>query len=143
MSTTQQANDFLKLWFLGTALTGIADAAASPIASVGLSLHTANPGAAGSQSTSLTAYTGYAHLAAARNSGVWTITDNVCVNAIDLVWPLCTSGSSTITHVGASWNGVLRFRSATLASSLVVVQGVLPRIAAGLLVFTVPTGNLP
>lgn len=67
-------NDLLKLIFNGTAIANIADnAATAPLTDLWLSLHTADPGEAGSQTTSETAYTGYARVAVARTSGGWSV----------------------------------------------------------------------
>jgi hypothetical protein len=67
--------NFLKLIFNATAWANIADnAAASPLTNLYVSLHTADPGDAGSQTTSEIAYTGYARVAVARTTGGWTVT---------------------------------------------------------------------
>src|SRR6266403_2144335 len=53
-------NDCLKLVFNGTAIANIADnAASSPLTNLYLSLHTADPGEAGVQTTNECAYTAY------------------------------------------------------------------------------------
>ena len=66
--------DLLALIFNATAIANIADnAATSPLTNLYVSLHTADPGEAGSQTTSETAYTGYARVAVARTSGGWTV----------------------------------------------------------------------
>jgi hypothetical protein len=58
----------LDLIFTGTGIAGIADnAASSPLTSLYLSLHTADPGEAGDQTTSEAAYTSYARVAVARS----------------------------------------------------------------------------
>ena len=60
-------NDLLKLIFNATPIATIADNAAStPLTSLYLSLHTADPGAGGSQTTSEAAYGGYARQPVAR-----------------------------------------------------------------------------
>ncbi len=54
-------NDILKLTFNATAIANIADnAAASPLTNLQMSLHTADPGEAGDQTTNEIAYTSYA-----------------------------------------------------------------------------------
>jgi hypothetical protein len=69
--------DLVKLIFNATAIANIADnAATSPLINLYVSLHTADPGEAGDQTTSETAYTGYARIPVARTSGGWTITNN-------------------------------------------------------------------
>lgn len=70
-------NDFLKLVFNATAIANIADnAATSPLTNLYVSLHTADPGEAGDQTTSEITYTSYARVAVARTSGGWTVTAN-------------------------------------------------------------------
>ena len=63
-------NDILKLIFNATAIANIADnAASSPLTNLYASLHTADPGEAGDQTTNETSYTSYARVAVARTSG--------------------------------------------------------------------------
>ena len=70
-------NDWLKLVFNATAIANMADnAATSPLTNLYVSLHTADPGESGSQTTSEVAYTSYARVAVARTSGGWTVTAN-------------------------------------------------------------------
>ena len=51
----------------------LANAGGSPLTSLYVSLHTANPGATGNQTTSEAAYTSYARVAVARTSGGWAM----------------------------------------------------------------------
>lgn len=75
--TTSYANDLLKLIFNGTAFADIAENdTSSPLTNLYLSLHTADPGAAGNQSSSEATYTGYARVAVARTTGGFVITTN-------------------------------------------------------------------
>ena len=63
-------NDLLKLIFQATAIANVADnAASSPLTNLYVSLHTADPGEAGDQTTSEISYTGYARVAVARSTG--------------------------------------------------------------------------
>ena len=65
-------NDWLLLIFNATAIANIADnAASSPLTTLQVSLHTADPGEGGSQTTSETSYTSYARVAVARTAGGW------------------------------------------------------------------------
>ena len=67
--TTTWANDLLKLLFQAVPIANIADnATTAPLTLLYISLHTADPGAAGAQNTSEAAYTGYARVAVARPS---------------------------------------------------------------------------
>ena len=71
----QGALDYLGLLYNQTAptITSLMANAASPLTSMYLALHTADPGELGnSQSTSEIAYTGYARVAIARSSSGFT-----------------------------------------------------------------------
>jgi hypothetical protein len=74
MSFTNAAeNSILNLIFRAEAWANIADnAASSPLTNLYVSLHTADPGETGNQSTSEIAYTSYARVAVARSSSGWT-----------------------------------------------------------------------
>lgn len=88
--------------FLNAALALIGDASGlQPAATVGslyLALHTADPGAAGSQNTSEAAYTSYARVAIARSAGGFTRTSQTMSNTADVTFPAATGGSETETH---------------------------------------------
>jgi hypothetical protein len=133
-------NDLVKLVFNGTAISNMADnAASSPLTNLYLALHTADPGEAGSQTTSEATYTSYARVAVSRDSGGWTVTANQAVNAALVQFPQCTGGSNTITHVSvgtaSSGAGKLLY-SGALNSSLAVANLVQPQFAAGALTFS-------
>lgn len=130
-------NDFLKLIFQATAIANIADnAAASPLTNLYVSLHTADPGEAGDQTTSEATYTGYARIPVARTAGGWTVTANAVENAAAITFGLCTAGSNTITHFAigtlVSGAGKILFKGA-LTGSLAVSSGITPQFAAGAL----------
>lgn len=93
-------NDFLLLIFNATAIANIADNAASgALTDLEVSLHTANVGETGSQTTNETAYAGYARVPVARTSGGWTVSGTQVVPAANIVFPVHTGGaSSIITH---------------------------------------------
>ncbi len=129
-------NDYMKLVFQNTAIALIGDASGlQPSATAGslyLSLHTADPGEAGDQTTSETAYTGYVRLAVARSSSGFTVT----ANAINLVanadFGACTaSAGGALTHFGigtaSSGTGKLLY-SGTLTPNITMAVGVIPRI---------------
>lgn len=128
-------NDILALIFNATAISNIADnAASSPLTSLYVSLHTGDPGEAGNQTTSECAYTSYARVAVARNSGGWTVSGNAVSNAALVQFPQCTGGSETITHfavgTAASSTGKVLYKGA-LGSSLAVSSGIQPQFATG------------
>lgn len=120
----------LALLFNATAIANIADNAASgPLTNLYVSLHTADPGEAGSQTTSEATYTSYARVAVARTSGGWVITGNSVSPAAAITFPEATGGTNTITHFGvgtaSSGAGVLLY-SGTVTPSLSVSTGVTP-----------------
>ena len=99
-----------------------------------IGLHTADPGEAGTQSTSEATYTGYARVAVVRSSAGFTIAGNNVSNAAIVTFGTCTAGSNTITHfsVGTALSGVgdLLFKGA-LTASLAVSTGIAPQFAIG------------
>lgn len=129
--------DLLELLFNGTAWPDLAENdSSSPATNLYVSLHTADPGEAGSQSTSEATYTGYARVAVARTSGGWTVSGNLATNAAAVTFGACTAGSNTITHFGvgtlASGAGQLLY-SGALGANLAVSAGITPEFAAGAL----------
>lgn len=125
--------DVLKLIFNATAIANIADnAASSPLTSLYVSLHTADPGETGNQTTNEAAYTGYARVGVARNSGGWTITGNSVRPAAEIAFGECTaSPGGALTHIGvgtaSSGAGKLLYYGA-LSPSVTMVVGVRPII---------------
>lgn len=123
-------NDWLKLVFNATAIANMADnASSSPLTNLYVSLHTADPGEAGDQTTSEATYTSYARVAVARTSGGWTVTANSVSPVADINFPACTGGSNTITHFGvgtaSSSTGKLLY-SGTVTPNISVSTGVTP-----------------
>lgn len=101
-----------------------------------LSLHTADPGEAGTQSTSEVAYTSYARVGINRASGAggFTVTGNSVSPATQPTnFPAATGGSATATHFGigtaSSGAGVLLYKGA-LSASIVISSGVTPQIVS-------------
>ena len=97
-------NDLLLHIFQNADITLIGDAAglqnSAAEGSLYISLHTADPGEAGDQTTSETAYTNYARVAVARNSGGWTVSSNQVSNAAAIAFAQCGLTGATITHFG-------------------------------------------
>lgn len=125
-------NDLLKLIFNATAIADLAENdATSPATNLYVSLHTADPGEAGDQTTNEIAYTGYARVAVARTSGGWTVTNNSVSPAANIDFPAGTGGSGTATHFGvgtaASGAGKLLY-SGTVTPNIVCGNGVTPRL---------------
>ena len=131
-------NDLLLLVFNNTDITLIGDAAglqnSATAGSLYVSLHTADPGEAGDQTTNETAYTDYARVAVARSGAGWTVTGNAVANAALVQFPQCGVTGATLTHFGvgtdASGAGKLLY-SGALSASLAVSSGIQPQFAAG------------
>lgn len=125
-------NSLLKLIFNATAIANLADnAASSPLTSLYVSLHTADPGEAGDQSTSEATYTGYARVAVLRTTGGWTVTNNSVSPVANIDFPNCTGGTNTITYFGvgtASTGAGVLYYSGTVSPSISVSSGVTPRL---------------
>ena len=91
------ANDMLKLIFNAVPISGLADnAVTSPLTNLYVSLHTADPGAGGSQSTAEIAYTGYARVPAVRSAGGWTVTGNSVSPAAVIPFGTMTGGAGGV-----------------------------------------------
>lgn len=123
-------NDILLLIFNATALSWNA------IGSLYLALHTADPGEAGSQTTSEATYTSYARVGVLRTGAGWTVSGNTAQNAALIQFPQCTGGTNVITHVSigtlVSGAGQIVY-SGALNSSLTVSNLIQPQFAAGAL----------
>jgi hypothetical protein len=135
-------NGLLKLIFqndaTGTTIAAIGSGLRNAVTagSLQISLHTADPGDAGNQTTSEAAYSGYARIAVARNATNWTVTTNAVANAVaigDSTWA-CTGGSATVTYFGvgteATGTGYLLY-SGQVSPSLAVSNGITPEFAIG------------
>lgn len=125
-------NDFLKLVFQATAIANLADnAASSPLTSLYVSLHTADPGEAGDQTTNEATYTGYARVAVLRSASGFDISANaVNLHAIT-AFPACTASNNTITHfaIGTASSGAGKLLySGTVTPNLTVANGVTPEL---------------
>lgn len=100
--------DWLKLLFRATAIANIADnAASSPLTSLYFSLHTADPGAGGNQTTNEAAYTSYARAAVTRDSSGFGITSQTISPVANVAFPAATGGTEVETHwsVGTASSG--------------------------------------
>lgn len=125
-------NDLVKLIFNATAIANIADnAASSPLTNLYVSLHTADPGETGNQSTNETTYTGYARVAVARTSGGFTVTGNSVSPAATITFGAWTAGAGTITHFGigvASSGATKLLYSGTVTPNITLGAGVVPTL---------------
>lgn len=133
----------LQLIFQNANIANIGDATglrgSTAAGSLFVSLHTADPGEAGTQATSEATYTGYARVAVVRSGSGWTVSTNTFSNAAAITFGACTAGSNTITHFGigvaSSGTTTLLFKGA-LTGSLAVSSGITPSFAAGALTGT-------
>jgi hypothetical protein len=125
-------NDWLKLIFNATAIANIADnAASSPLTNLYVSLHTADPGEGGDQTTNECSYGSYARVAVARSGSGWTVTGNSVSPVANIDFPGATSGTQTATHfavgTASSSTGKVLY-SGTITPNISISTGVTPRI---------------
>ena len=131
-------NDLLKHIFNNDAIALIGDATgvrgSTTAGSLYVSLHTADPGEAGDQTSNETAYTNYVRVAVARTTGGWTVSGNGVSNAALVQFAQCGASGATLTHFGvgtdSSGTGKLLY-SGELTSSLAVSSGIQPQFATG------------
>src|SRR5687767_11037894 len=130
-------NDLLLHLFQNAAVALVGDATglrgSTTAGSSYVSLHTADPGEAGTQSTSEISYTGYARVAVARTSGGWTVSTNQVSNTAAVTFGAMTAGAGgTVTYFGvgtdASGAGKLLYSGAITspAAGLAVSAGITP-----------------
>jgi hypothetical protein len=132
-------SDLLKLFFQAVAMANVADnAAAAPITNLWISLHTADPGEAGDQTTNEATYTSYARVSVTRDVTGWTVSGTTQVtNAGTVTFPQCTGGANTLTHfgvgTGSAGAGKLLY-SGALNGPINISNLIAPDFAAGTLV---------
>lgn len=133
--TNDFENDLLLLVFNAVAIANIADNAASgPLTNLWVSLHTADPGEAGEQDTSETAYPSYDRISVARSTAGWTVTANSVSPKADITFTESSTGAgSTITHFGvgvssAAGSSSKLLYSGTVTPNISVASGVTPRL---------------
>ncbi len=128
-------NDLLKLIFNGGAIANLADnAGSSPLGSLYVSLHTADPGEGGNQTTNEAAYTGYARAAVARSAAGWTVTGASVSPTNDINFAECTGGSASVTHfaIGTASSGAGKILySGAVSPSLSISTGITPSLTTG------------
>jgi len=125
-------NALLLLVFNATTWANYAiNATASPETNIVCALHTADPGDAGTMSTSESAYTSYARVNVARTSGGWTVTNNSVSPVANIDFPAGTGGSGTVTFfsTGKSGGGAAAILfSGTVTPNITTGSGVTPRL---------------
>jgi len=126
------SNDFLKLILNATPIPNIADnAATAPLTSLYVALHTADPTAAGNQTSNEVAYTGYARAAVVRTSSGWTVAANQWNPTAVINFPACTGGSATATFasIGTALSGTGKILwSGAISPSISIANGVTPQL---------------
>lgn len=126
-------NDILGLIFNATPIANLADnATASALTNLFVSLHTADPGEAGTQTTSECTYGSYGRATVARTTGGWTAPSGGSVSpAANIDFAAATSGSETATYaaVGVAISGASKILySGALTPNIVISSGVTPRL---------------
>jgi hypothetical protein len=128
----------LELLFKNTDFALVGDAAglqnSAAAGSLYFSLHTSDPGEAGSQSTNEISYTGYARVAVARSGAGFVVTGNSVSPAAAVTFGAMTAGAGgTVTYFGvgtdSSGAGVLLY-SGAVSPTISVTNGVTPQLAA-------------
>ncbi len=150
MSLTNEAeNNLVLLMFNNTNWANIGDATglrgSSTAGSFFISLHTADPGETGDQTTSEATYTGYtgggARQTVARSGAGFTCTADTATNAAAVTFGQNTGSSQTLTHAGfgtgSTGAGHLVGSGAISSPSggLVATTNVTPSFAIGTLTF--------
>jgi hypothetical protein len=139
--STTFCNSFLNLILRGTAITDLAENDSSaPATNVYLSLHTADPGVGGLQTTNEATYTGYARLAVDRTGTGWDAAGaGATTNAALAQFAECTALSDTITHVAvgrdAAGAGLVLWAGA-LSAARSISAGIQPQFADSALTIT-------
>jgi hypothetical protein len=124
------SNGWLALLFNATTFANVANnASTSPLTNLYVSLHTADPTATGTQTSSEIAYTSYARVAVARTTGGWTVGTATVSPVANISFPAGTGGSGTASFFGIGQNssgaGALYY-SGTVTPNIVCGNGVTP-----------------
>jgi len=128
-------NQLLALILNGTSIPGIADNAAStPLTQLFLSLHTADPGVGGNQTSNEAAYTGYARQPVPRTGLGFSVSGTSATLTSSVVFPTATGGSETEVYcavgIAPSGAGTILYRG-PITPSLSVTAGVAPQLTTG------------
>lgn len=134
-------SDWLKLIFNATPIAGLADnAATTPNTVLYLSLHTADPGETGDQSTNEVNYVGFARKSVARTTGGFAVSGTAPAQAATVTdndFPPCGADQTgaqiaTFFSVGVGASGATkRLYSGSVSPPIVFNNGVTPRLSAG------------
>lgn len=129
-------NDIQALFFNIVTINQLAENdTTSPATNIYVSLHTSDPGEAGSQNTNETAYGAYARQAVSRTTTGWKVTGNTVYPRANIAFPTPTSGTGgTITHfgVGVSLSGATKLMySGTVTPNITVSSSSAPTLTTG------------
>lgn len=117
--------------FTGSAVTNLFANASSPLTSLYVSLHTADPTPPGSQLTNEVSYTGYARVAVARTTGGFTVGTATVSPAATISFPACTGGSATATFfaIGTASTGIGNILyTGPISPTISISSGVTPQL---------------
>jgi hypothetical protein len=127
-------NDLLKLILNAVPIANLADdAASSPLTSLHVALHTANPGEGGSQTTNECTYGDYDRVPVDRDAGspFWSISGGIANPSAPIDFPEASSGSETATHfsIGTDPSGAGKILySGAITPNLSISTGAVPRL---------------
>ncbi len=131
----------LQLVFNNTTFANLGDATglrgSSTAGALFVSLHTADPGEAGTQSTSEATYTGYTRVSVPRSGSNWVVTGNGVSPAATIEFPTATGGTNTITHWGvglASTGANVLLYKGSVAPTIAVSSGITPRLTTSTII---------
>jgi hypothetical protein len=133
-NTTENA--ILDLIFSATAWANYADnASASPQTLIGMSMHSADPGEAGTAATNEIGYTSYTRVNVNRSNGFGAASGGSVSPAGTVSFPAGTGGSGTITHTAAAKSNAtpptgaqVILMSGTVTPNIVTGNGVTPQL---------------
>lgn len=133
--TIPYANEYLQLFFWGNEIIGIARNDTSPLTEFWFSLHTADPGPAGSsQATNEATYAGYARIPVLRSSAGFSISGNTASLAANIGWSSVGAGSGQLTYFGIGSSNVgagFLFYSGPMSPPQNISPGFQPTLTAG------------
>lgn len=144
-ATNEFESNALKLIFQNINWANVGDATglrgSSTAGSHYISLHTADPGEAGDQTTSEATYTSYARVAVTRDNTAFTVSGTAptqVANASTVNFPAATGGTNTITFfgIGTASSGTGHLLLSGSVASLIVNSGITPSFAAAAMVAT-------
>lgn len=131
----------LQLVFNNTTFANLGDATglrgSSTAGALFVSLHTADPGEAGTQSTSEATYTGYARVSVPRSGSNWVVTGNGVSPAAIIEFSTATGGTNTITHWGvglASTGANVLLYKGSVSPTIAVSSGITPRLTTSTII---------